>query len=306
MRRFLAALLPLLMAACASTRDWSKEPLPISVSAANYSGATSQEIFLKVNGAISTQPVAPSIPVPDKPLFYGFVPGEVYDSNVPLEAVYRELATGLAHKGYFNVVYEVQAGYMPKRVDYLLRVHCGVRRWAIPTVRSEHVTWGNSGLVSNDRDPHSANALIYGVGDSAFGAGQNPDPRAGTDPMYSINVATYLQGIYKTRDNAATNEYSVRNLSDYGVSRDYCLVVVEAFKFDDLVRLKRGAPCAWATFIAVPIHPGQEFSQMLASMVRTGTPYFGTTTDGIQEYDLPAGKVLVGEPVEVPGPQAAH
>jgi hypothetical protein len=305
-RRVLSTIIPVLLAGCASTRDWSKEPLPISVSAANYSESSSQDLFQAMSDRVNAQPSPPAVPVPDRPIFYGFVPGEVYDSNLPLEAVYQELAIGLAHRGYFNVVYEARAGYLPKRVDYLLRVHCGVRRWAIPSVRAGHVTWGNSGLVSNDRDPHSVNALIYGVGDSAFGVGQNPDPRAGQDPMYAINVATYLQSVYKTSNDVATNAYSVRNLSDYGTTRDYCLVVVEAFRFEDVMKKKRGAPCVWATFIAVPIHAGQEFSQMLRSMVRTGTPYFGTTTDGIQEYDLPAGKVLVGEPVEVSGPQPAH
>jgi hypothetical protein len=293
-KRSLAFLLPVLLVACA-TADWSKEPLPVTVSAANYSQSSEEEIYARVHGATNTSPSAPAMAVPDKPQFYGFVPGDVYDSDVPLETVYRELAISLAHRGYFNVVYQANAGYMPKRVDYLLRVHCGVRRWRTPIVRTDKVTWGDDSLVSNRRDGRSA--YMHGEGSAL-------DPRAGQDPMEAVNVAALLQSIGSSTVMAQTT-YSPSSLSD-NFTRDYCLVVVEAFKFSDLMAMKDHAPCTWATFIAVPLHPGQQFSNMLHTMAKTATPYFGTTTDGIQEYDLPAGKVLMGEPVEVQGPQIAH
>jgi hypothetical protein len=103
----------------------------------------------------------------------------------------------------------------------------------------------------------------------------------------------------------ASDAYSIANNGDAS-TRDYCLVVVEAFKFDDLMKMKGNAPCIWATFVAVPLHQGQEFSSMLRTMVQKVTPYFGTTAQGLQEYDIPQGQVLMGEPVEVPGPQATH
>ena len=140
MKRSLLAFLPILLAAC-GTADWSKEPLPVTVSAANYSQSSEEEIYARVHATTNTSPAAPAISVPDKPLFYGFVPGDIYDSDVPLATVYRELAISLAHRGYFNVVYQAEAGYMPKRVDYLIRVHCGVRRWRNPIVRTDKVTW---------------------------------------------------------------------------------------------------------------------------------------------------------------------
>ena len=130
------------------------------------------------------------------------------------------------------------------------------------------------------------------------------DSRAGEDPMEAVNVAAVLQSIGTTTIMAQTT-YSTANLAD-SATRDYCLVVVEAFKFSELMAKKDNAPCEWATFVAVPLHTGQNFSNMLQTMAKTATPYFGTTTNGIQEYDLPAGKVMMGEPVEVPGPQVAH
>ncbi|HEY5080004.1 MAG TPA: hypothetical protein VII43_09155 [Opitutaceae bacterium] len=297
MRRVLP-LLAALLAGCVGTADWTKEPLPVTVSAANYSQGSEEQIYAAVHGARNTHPVEPAFVVPDKPLFYGFVPGDIYDSNVPLETVYRELAVGLAHRGYFNVVYQANAGYFPTRVDYLIRVHCGVRRWRNPIVRTDKVTWGDDAMISSRRDSRSV--LLHGEGAAV-------DPRAGLDPNEAVNLAALLQGMKNTTAGAlmAEDAYSIGNRDD-GTTRDTCLVVLEAFKFSDLMTLKGNAPCTWATFVAVPLHEGQEFSSMLRTMVQKVTPYFGTTADGLQEYDVPQGQVLMGEPVVVPGPQAAH
>jgi hypothetical protein len=298
MKRILTLLVPALLAGCSTADDWKKEPLPVTVSAANYSEGSEEQIYTAVHDTKNTHPTEPAFAVPDKPLFYGFVPGDIYDSNVPLETVYRELAVGLAHRGYFNVVYQANAGYFPKRVDYLIRVHCGVRRWKTPIVRTDKVTWGDDSMISSRRNSRSV--LLHGEGSA-------DDPRAGQDQMEALNMAVLLQGMSKTTAGAlqADDAYSVANNGDAS-TRDYCLVVLEAFKFSDLMALKGKAPCAWATFVAVPLHEGQEFSSMLRTMVQKATPYFGTTADGLQEYDVPHGQVLMGEPVVVPGPQEPH
>jgi len=161
----------------------------------------------------------------------------------------------------------------------------------------DRVTWGNAGVVTNRKDFRTA---------YVFGEGAAEDPRAGEGVFDSINAAVFLQSM--SASVAVLDQYqaSVENLSTHGATRDYCLVVVQAFKFEDVRTMKSKAPCIWSTFIAVPLHAGQEFSGMLHTMVKTATPYYGTTTDGIQEYDVPQGKVQVGEPVIVPGPQGAH
>jgi hypothetical protein len=290
MRLALLTILPLGIAGCASNADWAKEPLPVSVSAANYSELSREELYARVNDPATDHPKPPPVSEPDRPLFYGFVPGEIYASDVPLETVYRELAIPLAHRGYFNVVYQAEAGYLPKRVDYLLRIHCGVRHWRTPTVRTDNVTWGNAGLISNRRNPNSV---------FLFGEAASADPRAGQDPASAVNLATYLQGS-ASYGNLSQNQYSVDNLNESGAWRDTCVVMVEAFKFSDVMNMGKKAPCIWATFIAVPTHAGQEFSDVLRTMARTATPYFGKTTDGIQVHDVPGGNVNVGEPVEIP------
>lgn len=286
----------LLAGGCATqTTDWSKEPLPVTVSAANYSELTREELYRRVNAPDAVHPVPPAVAKPQRPLFYGFVPGEVYDSDTPIQTVFQELAVPLAQRGYFNVVYEVKAGLLPSRVDYLLRVHCGVRPWKVPKVRTDKVTWGDDGLVSNWRSGSS----IWRIGEDA-----SIDPRQGQNMADIIKLATMLQ------EKAAPalrpgNSYNVNDMSDHGATRDYCLVVVEAFKFEDVAKLRKSAPCVWSTFIAVPLHTGQEFSGALRAMVRTAAPYFGNTADGIQTFDVPQGKVLLGEPVEVPAHPSA-
>lgn len=82
--------------------------------------------------------------------------------------------------------------------------------------------------------------------------------------------------------------------------------MVEAFKFDDVMARNNKASCTWATFIAVPVDQGQKFSDALPSMLQTAVPYFGETTHGLQVYEVPPGKVLVGSPVEVPEAGKAH
>ncbi len=290
-----ALLLPVLAGGCVSSMDWSKAPVPVSVSAANYSQLSEQELYQRVNAPVSAHPSAPENPVPDKPLFYAFAPGHMYHNDIPLETLYRELAVELAHRGYFNVLYEAQAGYIPKRIDYLLRIHFGERLWRKPTVRTDKVTWGNDGLVSNFRGDHPGQAHV--IGELAL-----QDDRSGQDPMEAINVATLMQ-TQQTFAGQDLNQYTVENISDGGATRDYALILLEAFRFDDVRTRGKDAPCVWATFVAVPLHQGQKLSDVLHVMARTAMPYFGGTTDGIQAYDVPAGSVQVGEPVEVPSSQ---
>jgi hypothetical protein len=290
---FVAAL----VAGCALQTDWSKQPLPVTVSAANYSRLSPEEIYQRVHAPASVQEAAPSLPpAPSSPLFYAFVPGEIYDSDTPLETVYHELAVPLAHRGYFNVLYEYKAGYLAKRVDYLIRVHCGVRRWRVPIVRTDKITWGSDGLVSSWHGDHPQSGHL--IGDMAKAS----DSRIGQDPLEVINTAVFFQNY--AQGFSQQDRYSPDTLGADTANAEYCLVVLDAFRFDDVRTLGKDAPCVWSTFIAVPLHPGQQFSQLLRTMARTAAPYFGETTQGMQRYEVPPGKVIMGEPIEIPeGPK---
>lgn len=42
-----------------------------------------------------------------KPLL---LPGEIYESDVPVDAVYGEIEAALEPRGYFNLIYQKRAG----------------------------------------------------------------------------------------------------------------------------------------------------------------------------------------------------
>lgn len=283
---------------CSSFNDWSKEPLPVSVSAANYSKLSDEELYARVKiDPINTHPEAPVLSKPAKPIYYLLLPGEVYPNDVTLGTVYRELEISLEQRGYFNAVYQMRAGHMPAQIDYILRVHYGERPWLTPTVRSDRITWGNDGLVSNK---YKTNLMS----ETSF------DPRLGLTPQEMGNLhraLAFMQEDFLV--GSAWNSFGTNDQlwRDYGDdSREaspFYLFVVEAFKTDDLRVMKKKAPCVWATFIALPADRGQKFSSVLRAMVQTAAPYYGETTHGLQAYEVPPGKVFIGTPVEVPDAQ---
>jgi len=311
----LASMAILGFAGCASVRDSAKEALPVSVSAANYSQLSDAELYDHVYGSPNARPEPPQAPKPAQPLFYLLLPGEVYPSDVAVGTVYRELEYALETRGYFNAIYHEKAGRMPARIDYLLRVHYGKRPWLTPIVRPDRVTWGNDGLVSNryksglmsewSFDPRvglSSEEVLRTLG--AF-ANHSTITVGGIGGGFGMGPG---QGLNAFSESAWSSFGSNRQLwRDFGEdgqeARDFYLLVVEAFRTDEVRAMGSRAPCTWITFVAVPADAEQRFSDVLRSMLRTAAPYFGGSTLGPQEYEVPTGKVLMGAPVEVPGPQ---
>ena len=304
----LAALLA--VAGCSTATNMAKEPLPVTVSSANYSQLSAEELYARVNlDPINVHPEAPAAAKPAAPVFYLLLPGEVYPSDVTLVDVYRELEAALEPRGYYNAIFQKRAPNTPARVDYVLRVHFGERPWLLPTVRTDGVTWGNDGLEANrfrlnlfasrDRDPREGlsweeemamNRLIdTSSGGGSFGMGSG------------WLRTTALRGWYW--DSFGSNGQLWRDFgNDSQEARDYYLFVVEAFKLDDIRVMNRKAPCIWSTFVAVPADRGLKYSSVLKAMLRTAGPYFAETTHGVQAYEVPPGKVLVGAPVVLPAP----
>ena len=58
--------------------------------------------------------------------------------------------------------------------------------------------------------------------------------------------------------NSILNDYA----KDDQAGVPYYLIVVEAFKFDDVRTMNKKAPCAWATFIAVQVDHGRKYSDV--------------------------------------------
>jgi hypothetical protein len=311
-RSSLAPILVLGIAGCASTPELSTDSLPISVSAANYSQVSGEELYARISAADNNHPAPPPVAEPAKPLFYAFVPID-YTPYVPLETIYRELATPLAQRGYFNIVYQIKAGLPPKRIDYLLRIYCGRRFWRTPTVRTDKVTWGNDDLVYSWRGAAPSGTA------NLIGTNSLWDSRVGMSPSEIANLAMDVQqgqgsiGTMGSMGNMGGGKVAFseqqrngfQDLSGDAASRFYWLVMVEAFRFEDVRDRKRDAPCVWSTLVAMPFRQGLDSVKVIRTMARTAIPYFGTTADGLQVFEVSPGRVLMGEPVEAPGPQKA-
>jgi hypothetical protein len=217
-----------------------------------------------------------------------------------MDTVYREVESALEKRGYFNAAHEKKEGRVPARIDYILRIHYGTRLWLNPTVRGDRITWGNDGLV----------ASRYNMGlISDF----SRDQRVGITPEEALETTRLFDALRAgdgtKGDSAAANAYQMMNEhvtteffvdNELRVARNFYLVVVEAFRFDDVVAIDKKAHCVWAVFVAVPVDEGQKFSDVLRAMLQTATPYFGETTHGLQIQQVLAGKVILGKPEAVP------
>lgn len=292
----------LVVAGCASRTAGSAERVPVSVSAANYSNLTDEQLFNELNAPVATPSAAPAVRQPAATHHYLLVPGEVYPNDSRVDDVYREVGIVLERRGYFDSEFEKRAGRPPVPIDTILRVHYGKRLWLNPTVRPDRITWGNDGLVSNR----------YKLGLISDWA---RDPREGLSPDDVVATRKLMESLAggfgmgsgggKKADTAGALAYEQANMSIAGpmrdkmsaiASSDFFVIVVEAFRFDDVDAMDRKAPCIWTVFIAVPADGGQKFSNVMRGMLQAATPYFGETTHGLQIYEVPTGRVTIGSP----------
>jgi hypothetical protein len=302
----LAAIFGLACAGCTSPSGKTSSAA-VSVSAVNYSALTDAEVFNAVHGQANPSPEAPVAAKKDKPAYYLMLPGEVYPSDVPVDSLYHQLGVSLERMGYYNTLLQVRAG-RPLQIDYLFRVHYGIRTWASPVVRPDRVTWGNDGLLAkryktllrnnSEFDPREglSAAEVEAMATLSLQVMSNSKPTGSMDGANEIEARTF-------------SEDQRRGASDLDMTpaaTDFCFVVLEAFRFADVKALNTKAPCAWMIFIAVPNDDGRKFSSLLPSMLKTAEPYYGTTTNGLQVHEIPMGTVQVGRPVEVTPASPEH
>ena len=274
----------------------------MSVSAANYSQLTDEQLFDEVHAPVATPSAAPAVRRPAETHYYLLVPGEVYPNDASLDDVYHEVAIVLEKRGYFDAEFEKRAGRPAAPIDTILRVHYGKRLWLDPTVRPDRITWGNDGLVSNryklglisdwERDPRE---------------GLSPDDMVGTSRLMASLAGGFGMGAKGGRGADKADDLSreqlnmgiagpMRDKMSAIASSDYFVIVVEAFRFEDVDTMDRKAPCVWTVFIAAPADGRQKFSEVMRGMLQAATPYFGETTHGLQIYEVPAGRVTIGNP----------
>ena len=281
---------------------------PVTVSAANYRESSREEILRSVDQEkAAVNPEAPQLKPLKNPQRYVFMRGEVFESDLTYEQVTALLQTALAKKGYLNAADAQGRIYDPEGVALVLRVNYGTRLWRLPTVRSSGLAW-EDGMIAK---PRGMGLHLLG-GDSAW------DERAGgNDDVFTAMAAndTARSGGFSSGSSRSTGASAPVGAADaaspgsgssampgdaeFGSTRDFHLIVVDAFDYRELKKKGRDAKRMWSTFISAPKQGKQKFSEIAAALARNAAPYFGETSKGLQVYSDTRAEVKIGEIIEV-------
>ena len=257
--------------------------LPVSVSAANYSALPWDQLRQKVANPSQVNPLAREAEPLAQPQTFVFAPGETYEADLSYADICRHLAEALAKKGYVNAADAQGRIAKPDKIDLILRVSSGGRRWRNPAVRTEHLTW-KEGLADTTK---LTTSLIGGQISFDNRAGGNDD---------ALGMAISEQGkIGSTTGGITESSQGGTDSSGYEGTRDFYLLVVDAFAYKDLLEKQDRAPRKWTTFIALSREAHNSFAAVLPTMLKVATPYFGETTSGLQVFNDARATVKLGE-----------
>lgn len=246
------------------------QPNEIVVSAANYA-QTPPDVLAKLFRDPADLPDLPPPPAGAPPVrYYQFLPGEHLAADLAYLDVCRLLVPALAAKNLHNT-------HEQAKVDLILRVTFGSRRWRDPLVRKDDLEWRH-GLVPRKRGSSLA----------ATGAW---DERAGGDESALYQLEQDLTGLNPTGGAEGLADRLIGGLP----TEDYHLIVVDAFEVAQLRKLGNRTPRAWTTFIAVPSRAGVKFSDIAAAMIAKAAPWFGETLPGKARFIDREGTVQAGE-----------
>lgn len=289
-----------------------KGPAPVSVSAANYRATERGRLLESVATRNQVNPAAPAAASLAQSRAFVFLPGEIYATDVTYEELCRLLTPALASRGYRNAADEQGLIREPGNVQLVLRVHYGTRPWRNPTVRTEQLTWrdgleprpqgrglhtlggdvlwdsragGNDDALAAARENQS-NGSIFGKagGGGRGGGGDSPSSLAGgTNNALLGRVGS-----------------GPLSLTEYELTRDFHLIVVDAFDYAELKAQGKAARRLWTTFVAAPKDRAQPFSAVAKMLIRNATPFFGETSRGLQVYTDARAEVTIGEAVVAP------
>ncbi len=302
-------LAALLVSCVALTRAQSPSDIkgfaPVSVSSANYRETSYDEMRQMVNSKNALNPA----PQPLKPLaapkYFIFAPGETFEADLDYPAVRKMLTATLAKKNFINAADDqdrVTKDDMAK-VTLMLRVSYGVSLWRNPVVRTEHITW-EEGMVGKVHDPrsltHLGGTVAYdsraGGNDDALNAMAQNDANKSSFWGSGGGAATGPGG---TADVVTLNTTSPSMTTSYDSTREFNLIVVDAFDLSEVKSKGKYARALWTTFVAAPVQRGQKFSDVLPTMLKSATPFWGDTTNGMQVYNDARAEVKIGQMVEV-------
>jgi len=239
------------------------KPSEIIVSAANYA-ETPPEVLSKMFRQADDLTEVPPPPAGERPVrYYQFLPGEGLAADLSYVEVCKLLSPALKAKNFVNTTDQA-------KVEFILRITFGERRWRDPFVRKDDLEWRH-GLVPQKR------------GTSLYPA-EAWDERAGGDEsaLYQLERDLGMEGMADRIIGSMSTD-------------DYYLIVVDAFAVAALKEQGNKTPRAWSTFIAVPRQKGVKFSDVALKMVEKATPWFGETLPGKARFTDREGTVKLGE-----------
>jgi hypothetical protein len=271
---------------------------PVSISSANYRDTASRMLLRQARGKGVVNPAARELAPLAAPKYFVFVPGEILPADLDYDTVCRLLTPALAPKNYVNAADDRGRIYEPKKVTLVLRVNFGVSLWRNPVVRTEHLSW-DEGLIGKVHDSRSLTHLggdvlwgnRTGGNDDVFSALAQND--ANPNSFWGSGGSAPAPGTVSPNDSGP---------GAYDSTREFNLIVVDAFDYAELKSRGKAAQTLWTTFVAAPVQRGQKFSQAVAAMLRSAAPYWGETTPGLQIFTDARAEVRIGEAVEVKVP----
>lgn len=246
----------------------AKPPPPneIVVSAANYAH-TPPDVLEKMfrRPAEIIDAPAPDAAAERPVQHYQFLKGETYEADLNYEEVCKLLVPALAAKNLRNT-------FDQSKVELILRVSFGSRRWRDPFVREGDLEWKH-GLVPRKLG-------------TALSAAAAWDERAGGDEAALRQTEEALGSAAEGMADRLINGQS---------TEDYFLIVVDAFELATLKTKGNSTPRAWTTFIAVRQRDRAKFSDVAGAMIARAAPFFGETLPGKARFTDREGKVTPGE-----------
>lgn len=263
LRQVLATLVLGFGLAFAADASAAAKPSEIIVSAANYA-ETPPEVLSKMFRKADDLTDVPAPPAGERPVrYYQFLPGEGLAADLSYVEVCKLLSPALKAKNFVNTTDQA-------KVEFILRVTFGERRWRDPFVRKNDLEWSH-GLVPKKRG-------------TSLSAAEAWDERAGGDEsaLYQLERDLGMEGMADRLIGSMSTD-------------DYYLIVVDAFAVAALKEKGNKTPRAWSTFIAVPRQKGVKFSDVALKMVEKATPWFGETLPGKARFTDREGTVKLGE-----------
>lgn len=268
--------------------------MPVSVSAANYAETPAAELFRAVNDQIKINPTAPDSAPQPRNQTYIFAPGDLYSRDISYEEICAKLTATLEQRGFHNAADAKGRIADPNKIDLVLRLTVGTRYWRDPSVRLDHLTWGqglepkvwtqislNGGQATFDRrrgGDDAALSKVGGIQDAQEGSGV---PGAGGTSA-NANGPMSQQGLMSPT-------------AEYESTREFFILVVDAFNYAELQEKGDRTKRVWTTFIAMPRQDKELLSDVLPTLAKVGGPYLGETTRGLQMFNDARARVTPGE-----------